>query len=76
MLHGFAQNRLAFRLGPMPQALLERGARVFLGELRGHGASRVEAGQSWSLATHLEVDLPALLEGVQRETGAEAGGTR
>jgi pimeloyl-ACP methyl ester carboxylesterase len=72
LLHGFAQNRLGFRLGPMPQALLERGARVFLGELRGHGASRVEAGRSWSLTTHLELDLPALLDGVRRATDAKA----
>jgi len=72
LLHGFAQNRLGFQRGPMPQALIERGARVFLGELRGHGDSRVEAGGSWSLATHLEYDLPALVEGVRRSADVEA----
>jgi len=66
LLHGFAQNRQSFALGPMPRALLERGARVFLGELRGHGESRVAPGHPWSLATHLELDCPALLEGVRR----------
>jgi pimeloyl-ACP methyl ester carboxylesterase len=71
LLHGFAQNRRGFALGPMPRALLERGARVFLGELRGHGASRVAPGRPWSLATHLELDLPALLEAVRRRAGAE-----
>lgn len=72
LVHGFAQNRLGFSLGGLPRALVERGARVFLGELRGHGESRVEAGRSWNLATHLDLDLPALLEGAQREAGAPA----
>jgi pimeloyl-ACP methyl ester carboxylesterase len=72
LLHGFAQHRLGFLRGPMPRVLLERGARVFLGELRGHGESHVEAGRSWSLATHLEQDLPTLLEGVRQAASAES----
>ena len=72
LLHGFAQNRTGFQRGPMPRALLERGARVFLAELRGHGASRVEPGRRWSLATHLDRDLPALLEGARREADVSA----
>lgn len=72
LLHGFAQNRTGFQRGPMPRALLARGARVFLGELRGHGASRVEARRPWSLATHLDHDLPALLECVRREADVAA----
>jgi pimeloyl-ACP methyl ester carboxylesterase len=52
----------------MPSALLERGARVFLGELRGHGDSRVHDSHSWSLQTHLDLDCPALIE----ETRARA----
>ncbi len=71
LLHGFAQNRRAFTLGPMPAALLARGARVFLGELRGHGASRVDAAGAWSLTTHLELDCPALLDGVRERAGVE-----
>lgn len=71
LLHGFAQNRRGFTLGPMPRTLLEHGARVFLGELRGHGDSRVDGSRSWSLRTHLELDCPALLEGVRREAGVE-----
>jgi pimeloyl-ACP methyl ester carboxylesterase len=70
LLHGFAQNRKAFTLGPMPEALIDRGARVFLGELRGHGDSRVENQPAWSLGTHLEHDCPTLLEAVQQRTGA------
>ncbi len=67
LLHGFAQNRLAFTLGPLPDLLIRRGARVFVGELRGHGRSRSpESGARHSLATHLAVDLPALI----REIGA------
>jgi pimeloyl-ACP methyl ester carboxylesterase len=71
LLHGFAQNRRSFTLGPLPRALLERGARVFLGELRGHGESRVERGRSWSLRTHLELDCPALVAAASRAAGAE-----
>jgi len=71
LLHGFAQNRRGFRLGPMPAELRARGARVFLGELRGHGDSRVEPGRSWDLRVHLELDCPALLEGVRQRAGVE-----
>jgi pimeloyl-ACP methyl ester carboxylesterase len=71
LLHGFAQNRRTYSLGPMPRSLIARGASVFLGELRGHGDSRVDPSRSWDLTTHLEQDCPALLHGVQRATGAE-----
>lgn len=71
LLHGFAQNRLGYTLGPMPRVLLTRGARVFLGELRGHGESRVEHGESWTLRCHLELDCPALVEGVRERAGVE-----
>jgi pimeloyl-ACP methyl ester carboxylesterase len=70
LLHGFAQNRRSFAQGPFPRALLLRGARVFLGELRGHGESRPAQG-SWSLRTHLELDCPALVAGVRRAARAE-----
>jgi len=63
LLHGFAQNRLAFTLGPMPELLLDRGARVFVGELRGHGASKVASDHVWSMADHLDFDCPALIRG-------------
>ena len=71
LLHGFAQNRKGFTLGPMPEALLQRGARVFLGELRGHGDSRVDRSHSWNLRTHLELDCPTLIDAVRSETGVE-----
>jgi pimeloyl-ACP methyl ester carboxylesterase len=71
LVHGFAQNRKGFTLGPMPRSLLERGARVFLGELRGHGDSRVDPSHAWSLETHLDQDCPALIRGVQSATGAD-----
>ena len=71
LLHGFAQNRRSFTLGPLPRALLERGARVFLGELRGHGESRALARRPWSLRTHLELDCPALVAGVRRAARVE-----
>jgi pimeloyl-ACP methyl ester carboxylesterase len=71
LLHGFAQNRLGYTLGPMPRVLLARGARVFLGELRGHGESRVEHDQPWTLRCHLELDCPALIAGVRERAGVE-----
>lgn len=74
LVHGFAQNRLAFALGPLPRALLVRGCRVFLGELRGHGLSRATDPRlrrhEWGLEAHLQLDLPALIEHVLDETGA------
>jgi pimeloyl-ACP methyl ester carboxylesterase len=74
LLHGFAQNRLAFTLGALPRALLARGARVFVGELRGHGLSRAVdpnlRRHDWGLEAHLHQDLPALMGHVLAETGA------
>ena len=70
LLHGFAQNRRSFTAGPMPRAFVERGARVFLGELRGHGDSHADQVEPWTLETHLDVDCPALLAGVGEATGA------
>jgi len=71
LVHGFAQNRRAFSLGPMPEVLLQRGARVFLGELRGHGGSKAPDDHHWNMATHLELDCPALIEGVRARAGVE-----
>lgn len=70
LVHGFAQNRRAFTLGALPRELLERGARVFLGELRGHGESPTDL-PTWTLATHLELDCPALVDGVRAQVGVE-----
>lgn len=72
LLHGFGQNRKGFTLGPMPASLIAHGARVFLGELRGHGDSRVDPSHSWSLETHLEQDCPTLVRGVQDAARVEA----
>lgn len=69
LLHGFAQNRLSYSAGPLPHELLRRGARVFLGELRGHGKSHTDQIEPWTLETHLELDCPALLEGVREAAG-------
>lgn len=71
LVHGFAQNRRGFTLGPLPASLLARGARVFLGELRGHGDSRVDAQHRWGLRTHLEQDCPALIAGVLERAGVQ-----
>ncbi len=70
LVHGFGQNRLGFTLGGLPRELLARGARVFLAELRGHGASRSRSQAPWSLAQLLDDDCPALLEGVADWSGS------
>lgn len=70
LIHGFAQNRWAFSLGPMPELLLKRGARVFLGELRGHGLSQQEGLRDWTLGTHLREDLPAMIDHVRARSEA------
>lgn len=73
LVHGFAQNRLAFALGPLPEALLALGLRVFIGELRGHGHSRDSLGATgrhdWGMAVHLQYDLPAIVQLVLQECG-------
>ncbi len=71
LLHGFAQNRLAFTVGEMPAALLDRGARVFLGELRGHGDSKVRRGRHWTMEHHLDHDCPTLIRGVRDHARVE-----
>ena len=64
LIHGFAQNRLAFTLGPLPELLIERGARVFVAELRGHGRSRDHRAPRHSLEAHLSIDLPEIIDHV------------
>ena len=71
LLPGFAQNRRAFLAGPLPRALVARGARVFVGELRGHGRSRgLKRPPRWTVDGHIDHDLPALTARVLRLTGA------
>lgn len=60
LLHGFAQNRLAYTRGALPGGLVARGARVLVGELRGHGLSD-PAQAGWALDEHLRLDMPALV---------------
>lgn len=69
LIHGFAQNADAFREGAWPSALAERGAAVFVGELRGRSSEASGEARRWSLAHHLRRDLPALLEAVSARTG-------
>ena len=64
LIHGLGQNRLAYTRGPLPEMLTERGARVFIGELRDHGTSDCsQAGQHapTNLSTLLNFDLPTLI---------------
>jgi pimeloyl-ACP methyl ester carboxylesterase len=71
LVHGFSQDRGAFLRGGMPRALVEHGARVFLAELRGHGLSDEGSRRDWSLATHLDLDLPALIDRARTIAQAE-----
>lgn len=76
LVHGFAQNRLAFTRGPLPGVLLDLGLRVFIGELRGHGRSResLDGGaferHEWGMQEHLQYDLPGMMQHVLRHSGA------
>lgn len=66
LLHGFAQNRRTWLEGALPRLLAERGADVWLGELRGHGASAAtRPGARGGLDAHLELDLPALIASIR-----------
>ena len=72
LVAGFAQNRRAFLEGGLPAALVRRGARVFVGELRGHGQSREAAvPPRWTIHSHVRSDLPALTERVRALTRTE-----
>ena len=64
LVHGMSQNRLAYTSGELPMALLRRGARVFIAELRGHGESDHPGPtrpSSWDLTTLLRFDYPAVI---------------
>lgn len=64
LVHGFAQNHRSFREGPLPGLLVDKGARVFLADLRGHGQSR-SLGPASGLMEHLQKDLPAFMRTLQ-----------
>ncbi len=77
LVHGIAMNRQAFELGvdgySLAAFLAEAGFDCFSLDLRGHGASRRPRGaaRGWNLDTYLAEDLPAALDAIRRETGAE-----
>jgi pimeloyl-ACP methyl ester carboxylesterase len=71
LVHGFSQDRASYLRGDIPRALVDRGARVFLAELRGHGLSDEDVPREWSLATHLDLDLPALIDRARVIAGVE-----
>jgi pimeloyl-ACP methyl ester carboxylesterase len=63
LIHGLAQTRRAFELGPLPRLLLGQGARVFLGELRGHGRSH-GAEPAHELEAYFSQDLPTFFDAI------------
>ena len=73
LLHGLASNHEGFHFPgglSMARYLARRGYDVWLPELRGHGASRPRRFD-WRLDDYLQLDLPAILAGIQRYSGAE-----
>ncbi len=73
LLHGLAANHQGFHFSPdlsLARWLADRGHDVWLPELRGHGESRPHRFD-WSLEDYLTLDLPAILEGVQRYSSAD-----
>lgn len=84
LVHGWSQNRHCWTSGEFVKNLLYFGADIHVAELRGHGLSSValqrrrarESGApppadlafGWDLDSYLLEDLPALVEGVRRET--------
>lgn len=80
LCHGLAANR--FNLDffddgtgsdrrSLARYLARRGFDVWVLELRGTGLARVPKGADWSIDDEVEEDLPAAIDAVLRETGAE-----
>jgi pimeloyl-ACP methyl ester carboxylesterase len=71
LIHGLAQNRGAFIAGALPSELIGLGARVMVGELRGHGRNRGAAAPGHRLEHYLRHDLPALIAASRARAGTE-----
>ncbi|MCO4769354.1 MAG: alpha/beta fold hydrolase [Deltaproteobacteria bacterium] len=83
--HGFTMNRWCWSLseaGSMPLALSRLGYDVFVAEYRGSGRGRQPDAPSlysrrpggfdgWGFDDHVELDLPAIIDGVCAITGEE-----
>ncbi|MFP4601108.1 MAG: alpha/beta fold hydrolase [Persicimonas sp.] len=72
LLHGLAANHRGFhfRERSLAEWLAFRGHDVWLPELRGHGDSR-PASFDWRIDDYLHYDIPAIIETILAETGAE-----
>ncbi|WP_242392006.1 alpha/beta fold hydrolase [Anaeromyxobacter oryzisoli] len=77
LVHGIGVNRQTYEFGLARWSLADHLARAgfdcFSLDHRGHGASRPGPGASrrWNLDTYVREDLPAALDAIRRETGAE-----
>lgn len=83
--HGFMMNRWCWSLsesGSMPARLAAAGFDVFVAEYRGSGRGRVPpedrhylkraAGlDGWGFDDHVQLDVPAIIDGVREITGAD-----
>ncbi len=77
LVHGLSANRWTLDAGvesvSLAAHLSRAGFRTFSLDLRGHGDSRKgpPGAGGWNFDTYVNEDVPAALEAVRRETGAE-----
>jgi pimeloyl-ACP methyl ester carboxylesterase len=77
LVHGLSSNRWTMDSGmegfSLAAHLAGAGFRTFSLDLRGHGDSRHPRGRAedWSFDHYVEEDVPAALDAIRRETGAE-----
>jgi polyhydroxyalkanoate synthase len=77
LCHGFGGNRFNFDLDEqhsLARYLVREGFDVWLVELRGHGRSKAApqtpaSRRTWNMDHHVEMDLPAILQGIARLSG-------
>lgn len=82
--HGFMMNRWCWSLseaGSLPLALSRRGHDVYVAEYRGSGESarhpstglqrRADGFDGWSFDDHVQLDLPAIIDGVRTISGSD-----
>lgn len=75
LVPGLAANRYGFDIGAsvsLARRMRALGYDTYVVELRGAGLSDTPLGRSWTVDTHLELDLPAAIARVLELSGAES----
>ncbi|MFH1064007.1 MAG: alpha/beta fold hydrolase [Candidatus Woesearchaeota archaeon] len=79
-VHGFCQNRKAWKSGQWTTLMIEQGADIYLIELRGHGLSgkknnpdlyKAGRGHDYCFDHYVAYDLPAALQFIKRNAGKD-----